>query len=470
MSLLSNPKFQPVDADGEVYSGGKLYSYHAGTSTAKATYSDADLTIENTNPVILDSSGSATVYLKGTYKLILKDSDDTTIWTIDNVEGMGRYDEFYYADSSEADQGSTGNGQSMKALLDEIGSNYATLYLTHAKGGSTSTYYLYTSLTIPSNIRLKIDPGAYIRISSSQTLTINGPLDFPYIMQCFTGDGDVSLGSNAVLEELPEWSGTTVSQNTQDTVDLVLHNHLSGLEISNSTDDSDHDIIIAAGVCADSTNTWLMEVPASTVKQIDATYVAGGNVGGLATALTLAASTEYHVFVIRRTSDAHIDVYFDTSLTAANIPSGYDYYRRIGSVFTDASSNILGFDQWEDEFLLDDPTLDVDTTNPGASAVTATLSVPTGVEVRAIFNYFYYAPNAAKMIYFSALTQNDEAPSGTAAPLGDDYTDAGTAEYRAGRREIRTNTSGQIRYRQSDTNASTIVRIATLGWIDRRGK
>ena len=75
MALLTfNPKFQALDDNGDPLSGGKLYTYAAGTTTEKTTFQDADEVTPNTNPIILDSRGEAPVYLdEGAYKFILKD-------------------------------------------------------------------------------------------------------------------------------------------------------------------------------------------------------------------------------------------------------------------------------------------------------------------------------------------------------------------------------------------------------------
>lgn len=67
--------------------GGKLYTYDAGTNNPRASYSDAAGAVPNTNPVILDARGEATVFWSGAYKVVLKDALDNTIWTVDNVQG-----------------------------------------------------------------------------------------------------------------------------------------------------------------------------------------------------------------------------------------------------------------------------------------------------------------------------------------------------------------------------------------------
>jgi hypothetical protein len=87
-ALRPSPKMQFTDASGNLLSGGKLYTYTAGTTTNLATYTDSTGTSANTNPVILDSRGEASIWFQPlNYKLVLKDSSDNTIWTQDNYSG-----------------------------------------------------------------------------------------------------------------------------------------------------------------------------------------------------------------------------------------------------------------------------------------------------------------------------------------------------------------------------------------------
>lgn len=61
--------------DGKLASGGSLTFYQSGTTTPKAVYQDAALTIPHTNPVMLDASGSAVIFLgQGAYRVLLKDA------------------------------------------------------------------------------------------------------------------------------------------------------------------------------------------------------------------------------------------------------------------------------------------------------------------------------------------------------------------------------------------------------------
>ena len=82
------PFLQFIDANGNPLSGGKLYTYAAGTTTPLATYTTSAGTITNANPVILDSAGRASVWLAaGVYKFVLKDSTDVLVYTTDNITG-----------------------------------------------------------------------------------------------------------------------------------------------------------------------------------------------------------------------------------------------------------------------------------------------------------------------------------------------------------------------------------------------
>lgn len=85
-NLSAVPKLQFFDNNGNPLVGGRLYTYAAGTTTPLATYTDASAGTPNTNPIILDSRGEANVWLTAvSYKFVLKDASDVTIWTVDNV-------------------------------------------------------------------------------------------------------------------------------------------------------------------------------------------------------------------------------------------------------------------------------------------------------------------------------------------------------------------------------------------------
>jgi hypothetical protein len=79
---------------GAVLTGGKLYTYLAGTTTPATSYTTSAGTTARTNPVVLDSAGRVPGggeiwILPVSYKFILRDSNDVLIATYDNVFGVG---------------------------------------------------------------------------------------------------------------------------------------------------------------------------------------------------------------------------------------------------------------------------------------------------------------------------------------------------------------------------------------------
>lgn len=77
---------------GEVLSGGKIYTYQAGSSTPLATYTTVNGNIAHANPIILGTDGRSAdeIWLLDgyNYKFIVKDSADNTIQTLDNLYGI----------------------------------------------------------------------------------------------------------------------------------------------------------------------------------------------------------------------------------------------------------------------------------------------------------------------------------------------------------------------------------------------
>jgi hypothetical protein len=79
---------------GAVLTGGKLYTYAAGTTTPQASYTTSTGNVARTNPVVLDAagrvpSGGEIWILPVGYKFVLKDSNEVLIATYDNIFGIG---------------------------------------------------------------------------------------------------------------------------------------------------------------------------------------------------------------------------------------------------------------------------------------------------------------------------------------------------------------------------------------------
>lgn len=137
---------------------------------------------------------------------------------------------------------------------------------------------------------------------------------------------------------------TRIPASMIDGVDLIsggARGFLSGLRLSNSPGDVDHDIQIAAGTCRDIADTRKLSMLAPITKRVDAAWSAGDDGGGL-DAGSIAANSSYHAHVIGGDAVAE-DVIFSTSPVNPALPPGYTVSRRIGAIVTDASANIRLF-------------------------------------------------------------------------------------------------------------------------------
>ena len=253
-------------------------------------------------------------------------------------------------------------------------------------------------------------------------------------------------------------------QLTDSGAPVLPRSYLAGLTLSNDTD-TDHDIAVAVGECRDSTNAYNLILSTIITKQIDATWAAGDDAGGMFTG-SVGNSTWYHFFLIRKDSDGSIDAGFDTDVDAANIPTGYTYYRRIGTRKTDGSANLVGFTQNGDEVIADDPPLSIDNADLDMGAELRTIGgLPPDISTVGLLNVWTNNADGATQLYLSDINADNELPATAAAPLA---TLQINTEPAAGLVRIRTDTSQQIRARTSRDN--TILRIVALGWIDRRGR
>ncbi|NTW36591.1 MAG: hypothetical protein HGB17_10750, partial [Syntrophobacteraceae bacterium] len=86
---LVSPKFYAWHPDtGKPLAFGRVYTYAPGSTDFKPTYQDEAATIENSNPVPLNAAGYASIYLVGSYRIVVADEDDEIIWEHDPVSDI----------------------------------------------------------------------------------------------------------------------------------------------------------------------------------------------------------------------------------------------------------------------------------------------------------------------------------------------------------------------------------------------
>jgi hypothetical protein len=79
-SILPNGKTQFSDQNGRPLVGGSVWYYAPATETKKDTWKDSAMTMPNTNPVMLDARGQATIWGNGTYRQVVYDRNGALIW------------------------------------------------------------------------------------------------------------------------------------------------------------------------------------------------------------------------------------------------------------------------------------------------------------------------------------------------------------------------------------------------------
>ncbi len=91
LAFIGGAGWQFFDDNGVPLSGGKIYTYAAGTTTPLVTYTARDGLTPNTNPIILDSAGRTPEQIWSVegllYKYVVKTSTNTLIRTWDNIGG-----------------------------------------------------------------------------------------------------------------------------------------------------------------------------------------------------------------------------------------------------------------------------------------------------------------------------------------------------------------------------------------------
>lgn len=355
----------------------------------------------------------------------------------------------------------------------DSGTDYAVNDVVTLNGSSYICVSGHTNHTPPNTtywqvLAAKGDPGdaATVAVGSVTTVAYGAPatvtnsgtsdaaiLDFE-IPAGEPGTGDLIAANN-----LSDLASAEASRKNLG-IPTVLPGYLSGLTLS--TAGSSTTFAVAAGVAVDDSNTDFMRLSASISKTTSAWAVGTGN-GSLDTG-TIANSTWYHVFEIKRPDTGAVDILISTSVSAPTMPASYTLKRRIGSMKTNGSSQWIKFTQLGDEFLWDVPVHgDVNLTSYTNGTAIA-LTVPPGVKVFAKFTGVTSSAAGNNEVAFSS---RDVTLS--SADSGGSIQGAGVSTYQSfGLMRIRTDTSRQIQAWSS--NALVYMRLTTYGWEDLRGK
>lgn len=460
-NIFYQPKSRMFTNDGQIGAGYKFYFYQTGTTTSITTYSDPNLTVANTNPVIADEYGYFNLIYVSDFsqvKVIVKDADDNLIYTADPVNPSG----------------------SSSVTLNDLGVRPTSYWgLT---SGTATAYILSANPTLPaySNTNTFFIQ-FHVACGNSPTLNINNLGSLNLKKYNLTG-GKVSINENDLLSSI-----RYIAIN--DGVDIVILNpqqpyfnskNLTQATFSeNGVSYSKQQIVIsnnagtpntildfsAGNAIADDGSVQFTVSALSKNIQGSGSWAPGNNQNGLDTG-TRASNTPYYCFAIYNPATLASDILISASFNSPTLPSGYTKKSYIGSIgYTDASSNIRPFrKQGNYTYYLNKNTPDYSVSNYGTSQIFVTLLVPL---INNITSYFIFDPaqvnNATDRPFFcKTFSETNASPNGTTFDI----------LMRAGTSNSSTpfwlpTTNGQIWYRGSvATDANSAMVITTKGWFD----
>lgn len=209
LSSLGGAAAQFFDNNGNILSGGMIYTYTTGTTTPQTTYTSSSGSTPHTNPIILDSAGrvpGGEIWLTDLleYKFTIQDSASVLIATLNNIYGIANnsalldYEDLLASSAGASYIGYLPAGASAVATTVQAKLRQTVNVKDFGAVGNNSTddygaiQAAINSLTATSGGIVLIPPGNY-RVNS--TLVINTS-----VMLRGTGNGScaINVGNNDI--------------------------------------------------------------------------------------------------------------------------------------------------------------------------------------------------------------------------------------------------------------------------------
>jgi len=159
---------------GAVLTGGKIYTYSAGTTTPAATYTSSNGLTAWTNPIVLDAAGrvpsGGEIWLTDgiTYKFVLKDSTDVLIGTYDNITGINS-NAVAYTNQQEIVVATAGQTVFNLSISYQVATNSLSVFVDGVNQYGPGAQYAYTetdsdTVTFVSGLHV----GAVVKFTTTQ--------------------------------------------------------------------------------------------------------------------------------------------------------------------------------------------------------------------------------------------------------------------------------------------------------------
>ena len=194
MSAIIPPaRTQFLDSLGRPLVGGAVYTFAQGTTTPKSTYKDRAQTQSNTNPITLDSAGTAAMWGVGAYTMVVQNSIGATVWSGDSAADN-------YDPTAVAMTGGTIDGVAIGQTAPAAG-KFTTLTITGGIDGTplglaTPAQAAFTSVTTTGAVNI------------GGTLTVVGQITTPNAI------ADTSAVARGQVKAMPPLSAVTALTGT----------------------------------------------------------------------------------------------------------------------------------------------------------------------------------------------------------------------------------------------------------------
>lgn len=297
LSPVGGVAAQFFTSTGAVLTGGKLYTYAAGTTTPAVTYTTSQGNIPWTNPVVLDAAGrvpgSGEIWLTDgiIYKFVLKDSNDVLIATYDNITGINS-NSVAYTNQQEIVTATAGQTVFNLGISYQPATNSLSVFVDGVNQYGPGAQYSYVetdSNTVTFNTGLHV--GAEVKFTTTQQQGA-GAVDASQVTYDppFTG----SVATNVEVKLAQTVSVTDFGAPINGTTDCysAFQAAIDSLPVSGGT------IIIPATA----SNTWVISQTLNVRKKVHLIGQIAKGTGEKGTTLVFPANTSGIVFNSYNTS------------------------------------------------------------------------------------------------------------------------------------------------------------------------
>jgi hypothetical protein len=195
---------QFFDNNGVILSGGKIYTYAAGTTTPQVTYTSASGTTPHANPIVLDSAGrvpGGEIWLTDglVYKFVIETATGILLGTYDNITGVNSNFVNY-----------TVQEEVITATAGQTVFNLSTINYT--PGTNSLTVYIDGVNQYVGDSYLETDSNT---VTFTSGVHVGGEVKFTTAVQTTTGAVDASIvsftgfnGQTGVVQDLADDDGS----------------------------------------------------------------------------------------------------------------------------------------------------------------------------------------------------------------------------------------------------------------------